>query len=124
MNLSVTGTVIATDTQSGTSKSGKEWTKKVFTIEFMEGTFQKHLAFELFGDEKVKNNPFRKGQTVTVSFDIVSQEWNGKWYTQLQAYRVAKFDPKTPTENTQGDITTTSSEPQFESQSNDEELPF
>ena len=125
MNLTVTGTIISTDTQSGTSKSGNPWQKKMFTIEFLEGTFTKHLAFELFGEDKVKNNPFRKGQTVTVSFDISSQEWNGKWYTQLSAYRVEKFDPKNTTQNSSGNIETTpSNSPQFNTQPVEEELPF
>ena len=91
--MEVTGTVIFTETQSGTSKAGRPWKKKVFVIEFMEGTYTKHIAFELFGEERIDNNPFRKGQTVTVSYDIESEEYNGRWYTRCTAWRVAKFDP-------------------------------
>lgn len=94
MDLTASGTVIATETQKGTSKSGREWVKKVFTIEFMEGTSQKHLAFELFGEDRVNNNPFKKGQAVTVHFDINSTEWNGRWYTACTAWKVEKFDGK------------------------------
>lgn len=125
MNLTVTGTVIDTKIQSGTSKAGNSWQKKSFVIEFMEGTYQKHLSFDLFGEDKIKNYPFKKGQTVTVSFDISSQEWNGRWYTQLSAYHVEKFDPKKPTQNTSG-VIEPESQPKvsFNSQSSDEELPF
>jgi len=97
--MEVTGTVIFTETQSGTSKAGRSWQKKVFAIEFMEGTYTKHLAFELFGEDRISNNPFRKGQTVTVSYDVESEEYNGRWYTRCTAWRVAKFDPSAP--NTQ-----------------------
>lgn len=97
MDLTTTGTVIATDIQKGTSKSGREWQKKTFVIEFMEGTYQKHLAFEMFGEDKINNNPFRKGQTVTVHYDISSSEWNGRWYTACSAWKVEKFDGKVPT---------------------------
>ena len=123
MNLTVSGTVIVADTQKGTSKAGKPWEKKTFTIEFLEGVTPKHLAFDLFGEDKIKNNPFRKGQTVTVSFDISSQEWNGKWYTQLSAYRVEKFDAKNPSQNSEG-VVATPSKPIFYKQPENEELPF
>lgn len=93
--MEVTGTVIFTDTQSGTSRAGRAWQKKVFVIEFMEGTYTKHLAFDLFGEDRINNNPFRKGQTVTVSYDVESEEYNGRWYTTCNAWRVAKFDPST-----------------------------
>ena len=94
--MEVTGTVIFTETQSGTSKAGRPWQKKVFAIEYMEGTYTKHLVFDLFGEERIKNNPFRKGQIVTVSYDIESSEYNGRWYTTCTAWRVAKFDPSAP----------------------------
>lgn len=97
MELTVTGTVITTDTQKGTSKSGREWQKKIFVVEFMEGTKQKHIAFEMFGEERINNNPVRKGQTVTVHYDIESTEWNSRWFTTCSAWKVEKFDGKTPT---------------------------
>lgn len=95
--MEVTGTVIFTDTQKGTSKAGRPWQKKVFAIEFMEGTYTKHLAFEMFGEDRINNNPVRKGQTVTVSYDVESDEYNGRWYTTCSAWRVAPFDPNKPT---------------------------
>lgn len=91
--MDVTGTVIFTDIQKGTSKSGRPWQKKIFAIEFMEGTYTKHLAFELFGEDKVNNNPFKKGQTVTVSYNVESNEYNGRWFTTCLAWRVTPFDP-------------------------------
>lgn len=97
--MQVTGLVIHTDTQKGVSKAGREWQKKVFALEIVEGTRVKHMAFELFGDERISNNPFKKGQHVTVQFDIESTEWNGRWFTTLNAWKVEKFDPKAASEN-------------------------
>ena len=93
--MEVTGTVIFTETQSGTSKAGRPWQKKVFVVEFMEGTYTKRLALDLFGEDRINSNPFRKGQTVTVSYDVESNEYNGRWYTTCTAWRVSKFDPAT-----------------------------
>lgn len=123
MNLNVTGTVTSVDTQTGTSKSGNQWQKKLFTIEYFEGTVKKTLAFELFGEDRINNNPFRKGQQVTVMFDVVSTEWRERWFTQLQAYRVSKFDSKSPKPNSEGDVSSTVND-MFDKQSKDEELPF
>lgn len=93
--MEVTGMVIHTDLQKGVSKAGREWQKKNFVLEIMEGVTVKRLAFEIFGDERIEANPFRKGQTVTVQFDIESTEWNGRWFTTLKAWRVSKFDTTT-----------------------------
>ena len=93
--MEATGKVIKNDTLSGVSSTGKEWKKKVVVIEFLEGMNTKHLAFELFGEDKIANNPVRKGQEVTVYYDINSTEWNGRWFTQLSAYRISEVNSKT-----------------------------
>ena len=89
----VSGLVISTDIQSGTSKAGREWRKLVFVVEFTEGITPKHLALEMFGDERITNNPVTKGDLVTVAYDVGSTEWNGRWFTTASAYRVRPFDP-------------------------------
>lgn len=121
--MEVTGMVIHTDLQKGVSKSGREWQKKNFVIEFVEGTYTKHLAFEIFGDERIEANPFRKGQMVTVQFDIESTEWNGRWFTALKAWRVSKFDPSSAPTPSVSDNKVTAA-PTMEPQSETEELPF
>jgi len=49
-------------------------------------------AFEIFGAEKVDN--FLKynsvGDSVDVDFNIRTNEYNGKYYTSLQAWKVYK----------------------------------
>lgn len=93
MNYTVSGTVIAADIQSGTSKAGREWRKLVFVVEFLEGIYPKRLALEMFGDERIANNPVKLGDLVTVLYDVESTEWNGRWFTTANAWRVSPFDP-------------------------------
>ena len=54
---------------------------------------------QLFGD-KVNECP-NVGDEVKVSFDVESREWNGKWFTQLNAWKVerqgAQPAPQQPT---------------------------
>lgn len=77
--------------QSGTSKSGREWKKVEFVGEVMEGnsTYPRHICFTLFGDNKVSMiEPYAVESLVTVSFDIDSNEFNGRWYTTVNAWRI------------------------------------
>ncbi len=90
-SLAVTGTIkLIGETQQGTSKSsGKSWKKTSFVIT-MEGDYPKDAQFIIFGEEKVDNFvKFNKvGQRVDVSFNIESREYNGKYYTDLNAWKV------------------------------------
>jgi hypothetical protein len=48
----------------------------------------------LFGDEKVENfNKYNKvGDSVKVDFNVSTNEWQGKYFTSLQAWKVYKAD--------------------------------
>lgn len=88
----VTGKLIKVlDKQTGTSKSGKEWVKQTFVIDTNE-QYNNIIAFELFGDEKVtKFNEYNKvGSVVNVEFNISCNEWQGKYFTSLQAWKISK----------------------------------
>lgn len=75
------------DLISGTSKAGKAFQKRDFVIE-TPGQYPKKICLQLFGD-KVNECP-NAGDEVKVSFDIESREWNGKWFTQLNAWKVER----------------------------------
>ena len=88
----VTGKLIKVlDKQQGTSKSGKDWVKQTFVIDTNE-QYNNIIAFELFGEEKVEN--FNKYNTVNsiveVEFNVKCNEWQGKYFTSLQAWKVSK----------------------------------
>lgn len=84
--MELTGKCVAVlDIQSGTSKTGNEWKKQEFVIEFGD-RYPKKVCFQLFGD-RVNDCP-NVGDEVVVSFDAESREWNGKWFTQLNAWKV------------------------------------
>ena len=78
---------------SGTSKAGKAWKKLVFTLETTE-EYNNLYAFEVFGEEKVDNLlKFNKvGQNVDVEFNVKCNEWEGKYFTSLQAWKVFKAE--------------------------------
>jgi hypothetical protein len=78
--------------ESGTSQNGKEWKKLNFVIANNNGyeRAEQIFAFEIFGTEKVDNfiKYNKLGQEVEVSFNIRTNEWKGKYYTSLQAWKV------------------------------------
>lgn len=90
-NLQITGTIkVIGELQSGTSKSsGKEWKKINFVIE-TEGEYSKKVSFNVFGGEKVDNfvKYNKVGQRVDVSFEPESREYKGRYYTDLNAWKV------------------------------------
>lgn len=77
------------DVQSGTSNQGKEWQKLSFTIDTGE-KYDNIISFDIFGQEDVeKFLKYNKvGKDVEVSFNIKCREYQGKYFTNLQAWRV------------------------------------
>ena len=50
---------------------------------------------KIFGD-KIDQYPMAIDDVVTVSFDIESREWNGRWFTSIRAWKVEKDAPQQP----------------------------
>lgn len=74
--------------QSGTSKNGNAWQKQEFLLETNE-QYAKQIIFSLFGDKLTDNaSKVVENNLVQVSFDIESREFNGRWFTNCNAFKV------------------------------------
>jgi hypothetical protein len=71
--------------KSGTSARG-QWRKQEYVIE-VPGEYPKQVCFMVWGD-KIDQFRIQQGQELTVSFDLESREYNGRWYTDVKAWRV------------------------------------
>jgi hypothetical protein len=80
--------IIALPEVSGTSKAGNAWKKREYVLETQE-TYPRKVFFNFFGD-RVDQYPLNVGDEVTVSFDIESREFNGRWYTDIRAWKAEK----------------------------------
>jgi hypothetical protein len=102
--MEITGKIIQVlPEQSGVSKtSGKQWKLQAYVLETQE-QYPKKVHFEMFGDDRIKSNQCNIDDIVTVSFDIESREFNGRWYTSIRAWRVvdAALTDETPKEEAQ-----------------------
>ncbi|MEG1586186.1 MAG: DUF3127 domain-containing protein [Bacteroidales bacterium] len=70
---------------TGTSAKG-EWKKQDYILE-TEAQYPKKVCFNAWGD-KVDQFAIREGEELIVSIDIESREFNGRWYTDVRAWKV------------------------------------
>ena len=75
--------------QSGTSKAGNPWQKQEYILETLGTQYPRKVCFNLVGDN-VNKFPLQVGQEVTVSIDVESREFNGRWYTDVRAWNVVQ----------------------------------
>ena len=74
--------------QTGTSSRGA-WSKQEFVIEYQEGNFPTQLCMNVWGDDKVRElDKYQVGDKVKISFNLSSREYNGRWYTDVRAWRI------------------------------------
>ncbi len=74
--------------QTGTSARGT-WSKQEFIFEYQEGNFPTQICMNVWGDEKVRDlEKYQVGDKVKVSLNLSSREYNGRWYTDVRAWRI------------------------------------
>jgi len=64
------------------------WRKQEYILE-TQGQYPKQVCFMVWGD-KIDELAIREGQELVVSIDIESREYNGRWYTDVKAWKVAQ----------------------------------
>lgn len=89
--MEITGKIIvALPEMSGTSKAGNPWKKREYVLETQE-TYPKKVHFDFFG-ERADQYPLAVGDTIRLSFDIESREYNGRWFTSIRGWKADKID--------------------------------
>ena len=73
--------------QEGIGKNGNPWKVQPYVLETLD-QYPRKVHFEVFGEDRIKQNPCDIDQLVTVSFDIESREFNGRWYTSIRAWKI------------------------------------
>ena len=91
MSLAITGKLVkALDVESGTSKAGKEWKKQSFVVD-TGAQFNPEVCFSLFGEDKIAMlQGINQGEEIEVSFNLSSREYNGRYYHNIDAWRINK----------------------------------
>ncbi len=81
--------------QEGVGRNGNPWKVQPYVLETLD-QYPRKVHFEVFGEDRIKQNPCELDQLVTVSFDIESREFNGRWYTSIRAWRIQQGDVTQP----------------------------
>jgi hypothetical protein len=77
--------------QEGVGRNGNPWKLQGYVLETLE-QYPRKVHFEVFGEDRIRQNPCEIDQLVTISFDIESREFNGRWYTSIRAWRINQGD--------------------------------
>ena len=72
--------------ESGEGKNGV-WKKQQVVLEKEDAKYPKKIAITFFGD-LVNSSLFVEGKDLSVEFDVESREYQGKWYTDVKAWRI------------------------------------
>lgn len=75
--------------QSGEGRNG-QWKKQEYVLEFGD-QYPKIVCFSLRGN-RIDQFPLKLNEQVSVSFDLESREYNGRYYTDVKAWKVEKAD--------------------------------
>jgi len=66
------------------------FTKREFVVEVMDGKFPQMLKFECLKDKTSLLDGLNKGEAVKVNFDIRGNEYNGRFYVNLNAWKIER----------------------------------
>ncbi len=75
---------------TGQSARG-EWKKQEVIFE-QPGEFSRKLCVGFWNDKAVDAAGLRPGDRVTLSVNVESREFNGRWYTELRAWRMNRLE--------------------------------
>ena len=73
--------------RGGVSKAGNEWKIQEYVLETQE-QYPRKMMFNVFGADRISQFNIQLGEVLTVSFDIDSREYNGRWYNDIRAWKV------------------------------------
>jgi hypothetical protein len=86
--MEISGKIIAVlPLANGQGKNGT-WRSQDYVLETGD-QYPKKVCFNFFGD-KIDQFPLGIDDTVTVSFDLESREYNGRWFTSVRAWKAEK----------------------------------
>lgn len=76
------------DTESKTAS----FSAREFVLEVPDGNYPQFVKLQLVQDRCSLIDPFNEGDMMRVDFDLRGREWQGKYFTSLNAWKVGKAD--------------------------------
>jgi single-strand DNA-binding protein len=113
MSFEVEGKLIKkydTENKTGTFQA------REFVIEVVSGAYPQMVKFQLVQDRCALIDGYEEGEMIKVHFDLRGREWNGKYFTNLNAWRIdrpaaGQSAQSSPPSQGAGDFPTTDDDP-------------
>ena len=97
--MKITGKLVQKlDRETGTSKAGKSWEKQSILIE-QAGEYSKQVVVSFFGDKVKSLRDIEEGSEVSVSINLSSREFKGKYYHNIDGWSCATLGQETVEDN-------------------------
>ena len=74
--------------ESGTSKAGKAWKSQLCIID-TDLDFKNQVAIKFMGDKISLLDNVNEGDDVTVSCNVYSREYNGRFFHNIDGYKIS-----------------------------------
>ncbi|MEZ4906821.1 MAG: DUF3127 domain-containing protein [Saprospiraceae bacterium] len=111
------------DTESKTAT----FQAREFVILIEEGNYPQYIKFQLTQDKCDIVDQFETGNEIKVWFDLRGREWNEKYFTNLNAWKIEKVNQDPISENPkyeESDFPIDSDMPEEISDNFEDDLPF
>lgn len=85
------------EVQSGVAQSGNPWYRQTIVVDVAgyNGSYRK-VALQASGNVVGDLEGAYVGDKVEISYQVTAREWNGKWYNNVDLYKVQFLEPAMP----------------------------
>jgi hypothetical protein len=73
-----------------TEQKSASFQAREFVLEVPDGNYPQLIKFQMVQDRCPLLDDFTEGEFIKVSFDLRGREWNGKYLTNLNAWRIER----------------------------------
>ena len=73
-----------------TEQKSASFSAREFVIEVADGQYPQMVKFQLVQDKCSLIDDYSEGDQIEVEFDLRGREWNEKYFTNLQAWRISR----------------------------------
>ena len=86
-----------------TEQVGENFSKRLLVVETAD-TYPQQLPIEFVKDKTTILDNYKVGETVTVDINLRGSEYKGKYYANIQGWKIAKSDGTPKDDNSTDDL--------------------
>lgn len=90
------GTIaVMSEVQTGTSQSGNTWSRQTIVVDVVgyNGNYRK-VMLQASGNVVADLETMMVGDKVEITYQVTAREWNGKWYNNVDLYKIESTEEK------------------------------